>query len=238
MKKAIVVGATSGIGRGLAEILVENGYKVGIAGRRTELLNEIKGQNEDAYITKTIDVTKIDILGEKLNEMVDELCGLDLFVISSGTGNRNLNFTYELEKPAVDVNVVGFTYIADWAFDFFSKQKQGQIVAITSVAGIRGLRFSPSYSASKAYQINYLESLEAQFKKNKTPITLTEIRPGFVRTDLVKGDDIFWVASVEKAVKQMYKAIVSKKRLAYITKRWAFIGCVMKILPRFIFQKV
>lgn len=230
MKKAIVIGATSGIGRGLAKMLADNGWTVGITGRRAELLEELKKEKPESFITKQFDVTDLTETEAKLQELVEELGGLDLLFLSSGNGNINGRLIFDIEKETIDVNVTAFTFIADWAYRFFEKQKFGHFAAITSIAGLMGDDIAPSYSATKAFQINYLEGLRKKAAKSKKPIIITDIRPGFVDTAMAKGEGLFWVAPVNKAVKQIYKALLSKKKVAYITKRWRLIGIILKFL--------
>src|SRR5688572_20493725 len=128
MKKVIVVGATSGIGKELAQLLVKNGFKVGITGRRTELLKELKLSNPDLFVSKTFDVTETNTIPQHLQELVNELGGLDLLVLSSGIGDLNKELDFEIEKRTIDVNVSGFTCVADWSFNYFWKQKSGHFV--------------------------------------------------------------------------------------------------------------
>lgn len=236
MKKAIIIGATSGIGKGLAKLLTDNGYIVGITGRRTELLSTLKQLNPDSFISKTLDVTDTQTSIQQLDKLVHELGGLDLLIISSGTGDLNENLDFTIEKRTIDTNVLGFTRIADWAFNFFEKQKSGHLVGISSVGGLRGSRQAPSYNATKAYQINYLEALRQKAAHLKMSITVTDVRPGFVDTDMAKGEGQFWVASVEKAAEQIFTAIENKKKIVYITKRWRLIATVMKCIPRVIYD--
>ncbi len=238
MKKAIIIGASSGIGKGLAKLLTENAYKVGITGRRTELLNELKKSNPNSFLIKTFDATDINTSIEKLEKLASELGGLDLLVFSSGTGDLNETLDFKIEKRVIDLNVTGFTNITGWAFNYFEKQKYGHLVAITSLAGIRGNCQAPSYNATKAYQINYLEGLRQKAKKSKNPVFVTDIRPGFVDTDMAKGERLFWVMPVNKVVKQIFKVIKKKKKVAYVTKRWGIIAKILKILPKFIYDKM
>ncbi|MFC2118898.1 SDR family NAD(P)-dependent oxidoreductase [Bacteroidota bacterium] len=237
MKKAIIIGASSGIGRELAVILVNNNYKVGITGRRKELLDELKKTNKQGFIIKVFDASKDDNTGN-LEELVDELSGLDLLVISSGTGDLNPELDFSIEKKTIDLNVTGFTEIATWAFNYFEKQKYGHLIAISSIAGIRGSRLATSYYATKAYQINYIEGLRQKAKKIKMPIYVSDIRPGLVDTDMAKGDGQFWVAKKEVAAKQIYNIIKRKKDIAYVTKRWRIIAMLLKILPNWIYNRM
>jgi len=147
--------------------LVDNNYIVGITGRRTELLNELKETNPNSFLTKTFDVIDIKTSIRKLEELITELRGLDLIILSSGTGDVNTNLDFEIDRKVIDVNVTGFTNILNWAYSYFEKQEFGHLVAISSIAGIRGSREAPSYNATKSYQINYLEGLRQKSKKLK-----------------------------------------------------------------------
>lgn len=238
MKKAIVIGATSGIGAALAKLLVDNGYKVGITGRRAELLNQIKAENPTAYLTKTFDVTDTTLSIQKLNELTTELGGLDLVIISSGTGDINSQLDFVIEKRTIDTNVLGFTCIADWAFNYFENQKSGHLVGISSVGGLRGSRQAPSYNATKAYQINYLEGLRQKAGNLKTQIYVTDIRPGLVDTDMAKGEGLFWVMPVAKVAEQIFKAIQKKRKIAYVTKRWHVMAMISKAIPKRIYDRM
>jgi short-subunit dehydrogenase len=238
MKKAIIIGATSGIGKGLAKLLIANNYKVGITGRRSEILVELKNENPDSFVIKTFDIADTKSNVEKLEELTNELGGLDLLIISSGTGDLNDNLDFAIEKRTIETNVLGFTSVADWTFNFFEKQKSGHLVGISSVGGLRGSRQSPSYNATKAFQINYLEALRQKATKLKLQIFVTDIRPGLVATEMAKGEGLFWVMPVEKTVRQIYGAIKKKKKIAYVTKRWQLIAVMLKRMPRPIYDRM
>jgi len=238
MKKAIVVGASSGMGRGIAELLANDGYRVAITGRRHNLLTEIRNQKPEQFIISCFDVTHLDIVSAKLDVLVQELGGLDLFFISAGGGDLNETLDFEVEKKMIDLNVSAFTQLADWAYRYFRNQGFGHLVAISSIAGIRGLRHAPAYNATKAYQVSYLEGLRQKSNYLRLPITVTDIRPGFVDTPNAKGEGRFWQASVKKASLQIYSAVISRSKVAYITKRWWLIAMILKIVPRFIYERI
>lgn len=238
MKKAIVIGASSGIGKGIARLLSEKGYKVGITGRKTKLLEKIKNTKSNSFLIKSFDATDTTTSIVKLEELTSELGDLDLLIFSAGTGNLNETLDFEIERETIDLNVSGFTNIIDQAYNYFEKQEFGHLAAISSAAGIRGSRQAPSYNATKAYQINYLEGLRQKSTKSKKLIYVTGIRPGLVDTAMAKGEDLFWVMPVEKVSKQILKAISKKKKVVYVTKRWGIIARVLKLLPRFIYDKM
>ena len=229
-KNAIIFGATSGIGKELAKLLIIDGYKVAITGRRENRLKEIKTSNPDKYIIKKHDVTLLNESEKVFNELTNELGTVDLVVYSSGIAKPNYSLEWEKELPTLEVNVVGAVKIYGLAYNFFHKQGYGHLVGISSVAGLRGNRHTPAYFASKAFQNNYLESLWMKAKRSKSDIHITDIAPGFIDTKMALGDT-FGMAPLNKATKQIYTAIKHKKKKAYITKRWSLIAFVMKRIP-------
>jgi len=235
-KKAIIFGATSGIGKQLANLLVEDGYIVAITGRREEKLLEIQSTNPDKYIIKKHDVSKLETSEKVFHELIHELGNIDLIVYSSGLADPNYNLEWSKELPTLEVNVIAAVKIYGLAYNFFHDQGYGHLVGISSVAGLRGNRHVPAYFASKAFQNNYLESLWMKAKRSKANIFITDIAPGFVDTKMALGDT-FGMASLEKATKQIYAAIKRKKKKAYITKRWRLIACAMQILPASLIMK-
>ena len=238
MKKVIIIGASSGIGRELAKIFVSNGYEVGVAARRTVLLDELKAEMPVKVYTAAIDIKNTDTAIRSLENLIKEMAGVDIIVISSGTGHINPELDWPKEKETIDTNVSGFTAIAGIAMKYFAQKGSGHLVGISSIAAIRGSNECPAYNASKAFMSNYLEGLRKKSEKEKLNIAITDIQPGLVDTAMAKGKGLFWVAPPKKAAEEIYKAIVKKKKKAYITKRWAIIALLFKILPGFIYNKI
>jgi short-subunit dehydrogenase len=237
LKKAIVVGASSGIGYELAKVLSEKNYHVGICGRRVPLLEELQKSLKGPCFIKRIDVTQVDEAVQKLNELITEMGGVDLVILSSGTGHINPNLDWTTEKETIDVNVTGFTVMANAAMKYFLQKGSGHLAGISSIAGIRGNGYAPAYSASKAFVSNYLEGMRHKAAKAGVPVMVTDIMPGYVDTVMAQGDHIFWRASVKEAVRQIYVGLEKKKKLVYITRRWRLIAWLLKILPEFILRK-
>ncbi len=238
MKKAIIIGASSGMGRGIAELLARDGYQVAITGRRRELLEEIRNSRPGSFVVSCFDVTNLEIVPSVLDGLAMELGGCDLFFISAGGGDLNEMLDFSIEKKMIDLNVAAFTQLADWAYRYFMKQGYGHLAAISSIAGLRGLRHAPAYNATKAYQVSYLEALRQKSNHLGLPITVTDIRPGFVDTPNAKGEGRFWQASVSKASGQIYSALKAGRKVVYVTKRWWLIAMIMKLVPRFIYERV
>ncbi|MBA2407525.1 MAG: SDR family NAD(P)-dependent oxidoreductase [Chitinophagales bacterium] len=237
MKKVIIVGASSGIGRQLALLYAQQGHKVGITGRRGNMLQEVQHQFPDLISIQRFDNTTEDI-SFHLNQLINRVGGMDLFILSSGTGNINLSLDWNLEKEMIDLNVVAWTEIVDFIFHFFQKQRKGHLTAITSIGSIRGEGRAPAYNATKAFQANYLEGLRKKSVYEMLNISVTDIQPGFVKSAMAKSYKRFWEAPLKKAAQQIFYAIERKKKKAYVTKRWWFIAQLLKILPDWIYYKI
>ena len=243
-KKAIIIGASSGIGKALAKVLSKNGYILGLVARREELLKELQNELSNKSLIKKIDITQPDATN-LLFDLIKEMNGVDLIIINAGTGfstsskdwNKEI-FDWSKEKITIDTNVIGFTAMVMASYHYFLKQKKGHLVGISSVAALIPNSGSPAYSASKAFVSNYLQGLSIHAYKSKLPIAITDIRPGFVDTKMAQGEGIFWKASKEKASMQIYQAIKKKKTIAYITKRWNLVAGILKILPKILHKKL
>ena len=238
MKKAIIIGATSGIGRALAKVLAKNGYVVGITGRRLQFLESLQQEIPSYTIISRFDVTNTDEAIKSVNDLIGKLGGLDLFVYNSGTGHLNPELDFKKDVDTINVNVTGFTALSSMIYNYFIKQGHGHLVGISSIAALGGNHIATSYNASKAYMSNYLQGLGKKSVKDNNGIKVTEILPGYVDTDMAKGEGKFWVASPEKAAEQIYDAIKGGRHKAYITKRWRLIGWAMKILPTWVYNKL
>lgn len=239
MPNAIVFGATSGIGRQLAAFLVKDGYKVAITGRRQDLLKEIQSEQPEAYLIHTLNVQDIESTDHIFDQIIQTFETVDLIIHAAGIGYENPELDWKLEQDTIKTNVLAATHIYDLAFNQFKRQGFGHLVSISSIASLRGNRHSPSYFASKAYQVNYLESLYFKAKEIKGgKVHITDVRPGYVDTRMALGDDIFWMSSLEKASKQIYSAIKQKKRSVYVSKRWILIAWVLKIVPSWLIKQV
>ena len=234
----LIIGATSGIGRALAESYANDGHHLGIIGRRTHLLDELRSQYPSNIYPATADVTRQEQAEQAIRSLHDELGSIDLAILCSGTGDLNPSLDYALERPTIDTNVTGWTFVIDTLYRLFEQQGCGHLVAITSVGGLRGEPGAPSYSATKAYQINYMEALRKKAFKGGGSITVTDIRPGLVDTAMARGDGLFWVMPVEKVVRQIRSAIRRKKSKAYVTKRWHFLAVITRNLPFSLYRRM
>lgn len=233
-KTIIIIGASSGIGRELSEQYLKKGYKVGILARRIDLLNEISLLAPDRVVVGSLDVSKTDKMVSDYENFLQKFNKIDLIINSAGIGFVNHDLELDLELKTNHVNVDGFVAITITSIKYLIKQGHGHYAGITSIAALAGKADYPSYNASKAYQSNYLEAMRQFVYRKKLPITITDIQPGFVETNMSKGEKFIWMASVNKASRQIIRALGRKREHVYITHRWRLIAWVIKLAPRFV----
>jgi short-subunit dehydrogenase len=236
MQKILIVGATSGIGRELALLYAAKGHLVGATGRRQELLYTLQLEYPNHIITECYDTTANDAIFH-LEALVKKLGGLDLLIYNAGWGDLKETLDWEVDKGTVDVNVNAFLTASHFGWGYFTAQGHGHLATISSIAGIRGNRYSPAYSASKAFQSIYFEGLSIKARRMKIPLYVTDIQPGFVDTKMAKGPK-FWVAPVQKAAKQIVLGIAKKRRRVYVTRRWWLIAKLFKWIPAWIYYRL
>ena len=237
MKRAIIIGASSGIGREVGTMLLEEGWSIGIAARRTGKLEEIKAGNPDKVQVMPIDVTHEDA-GERLLELVGRMGGVDLFFYTSGIGKANPEVDTPTEVQTVEVNVTGFTRMVDTMFNYMAAHEGGHIAVVTSVAGTKGIGMAPSYSASKTYQSHYIQALEQLAHTRRLNIRFTDIRPGFVDTPLIEGRHYPLTMDVTSTARHILKAVRAHKHVSIIDQRYKILVFLWRMIPRCIWRSL
>ena len=238
MKTAIIIGASSGIGRALAVTLSLDGYRVGAVARRTDLLTQLRSELAGPCVIKTIDVSQPEQAMPRLRELIEELGDVELFIISAGTGFDNAALAWNPERDTIAVNVLGFASMVNVACAHLEARGAGHLVGISSLAALRGVGAAPAYAASKAFVSNYLQGVRYRFTKLKLPIAVTDVQPGFVDTAMAKAERLFWVASPQTAARQIAAAIRGRKRHVYVTRRWRLIAWLMRVVPDSVYARL
>ncbi|MFA5444298.1 MAG: SDR family NAD(P)-dependent oxidoreductase [Bacteroidales bacterium] len=236
MKRAIIIGATSGIGKEVARILAEKGWKVGIAGRREALLKQMKESDPKSFEYEVLDVTREDA-PERLESLISKTGGMDLYLHSSGHGMINPDLDPEQQMTTVETNITGFVRLINFAFHYFRNQKHGHIAAITSVAGTRGMGINAAYSASKRFQMTYLTALAQLSENRKYNIRITEIRPGFVRTEFLHRKYPMCMEAPYVA-EMIVRGLLKGKRHMIIDWRYRLLIFAWKMIPERIWEKI
>ena len=238
MKRAIVIGASSGIGKQVAQMLIDDGWTVGLAARRDGMLLSMMHAHEDRVKVEKIDVTASTATDSMLH-LIKRIGGMDLFFYAAGIGKQNRDLQEDIELSTVRTNALGFTRMIGAAYHYFAEQGGGHIVAITSIAGTKGLGPSPSYSATKAMQNTYLQALEQLANSQGLNILFTDIRPGFVDTDLLSGTHHYpMLMKPEPVAKAIMKAIKQKKHICVIDTRWRLLTMLWRRIPRWIWRRM
>ena len=228
----IVIGATSGIGRAVAEIYIRQGHRVGITGRREALLREVAlNAPEGAVFPKAFDVSEDDA-AEHLSELVAAMGGVDVCLYSSGYGHTNTVLEPSLELGQVDVNAKGFVRCSVWLFNYWAERGvRGHLAVISSVASILPLGVCPAYSATKKFEAFYAQTLRQLARIREADIRITVIKPGCVDTDVIHGRHFPMTIRKENAAASIVRAIKRNKKTAVIDGRWAALGVLMRMIP-------
>lgn len=235
---AIIIGASSGIGNEVARLLLQRGWHCGIAARRTEPLEQLRSEYPQLTETETIDITSEEA-PERLLQLIERLGGMDLYFHASGIGKQNRDLQTDIEMSTVDTNAMGFTRIVDTAFNYLASHGGGHIAAISSIAGTKGLGPAPSYSATKAFQNTYLQALEQLANARRLNIRFTDLRPGFVDTPLLDGDNHFpMMLRPQQVAKEMVESIERRRHVRVIDWRWRIITALWRLIPRSIWRKL
>lgn len=222
----LIIGATSGIGYNLWKHYVSKEHNVIVTGRKKELLDNMVKSCPEHTLPIQCDISQLDSFDNALESIVHKYHRIDLAIVCAGIGELNPRLDVETELSTLSVNVMGWANAVASIYRLFERQKSGHLVTITSVGGLQPTPIAPSYSASKAFQINYTKSL--QRKAKGTDIIVTEIRPGLVDTRMAKGEGLFWVMPLGKVCHRIIRAVDKKQKRLIVTRRWRIISFVLK----------
>lgn len=237
-KKAIIVGASSGIGMEVAKLLLADGWRIGIAARRQELLLELKATAPERIEVMSLDVAQPDG-GERLLRLVERLGGMDLYFHASGIGKQNRTLEPDIELRTMETNADGFARMIGTAYRYFAERGEGHIAAITSIAGTKGLGPAPAYSATKAMQATYLQALEQQARQRRLKIRFTDIRPGFVDTALLSGDFKYpMMLRPEAVARDIVRSIGKGRHVRVIDVRYRILTFFWRHIPNWLWRLI
>jgi decaprenylphospho-beta-D-erythro-pentofuranosid-2-ulose 2-reductase len=238
-ERVLIIGASSGIGRSLAEQLLKEGSSVAMVARRESMTNDELRMTNGKALVYTHDVRNYAEVPALFQQITHDLGGLDLIIYSSGVmpAMDEHEYNFEKDREIIEVNVLGAFAWLDEAAKRFEQLKGGTIVGISSVAGERGRRGNPAYCTSKAALTTYLESLRNRL--SRYGVKVVTIKPGFIDTEMTRGKPgMFWVVSAETAAKRMLGAAKRGEQTAYVPKRWRFVTFVLKCIPSFVFRRL
>lgn len=235
-KRAIIIGATSGIGQEVARLLLAEGWQLGIAGRREENLKDFQRLAPERIQIQVIDVRK-EGAELDLESLIRKVGGMDLYFHGSGIGNQNKSLNPEIEINTLQTNGTGFIRLVTHAFNYFKEQGKGHIAIISSIAGTKGLGIAPAYSATKRFQNTYIDALEQLAHINGNDICFTDIRPGFVATGLLNdGKNYPMLMKKENVAKEIVKGLKRKKRVLVVDWRYRWLVAFWKLIPAWLWK--
>lgn len=230
MKKAIIVGASSGIGREVACRLIRDGWQVGLMARREQPLVSLREMADDRVDYALCDVTMPDA-PDRLLALIDRLGGVDLYFHAAGIGSQNLDLESQIEMNTVNTNAVGFCRLVNVVFQYMKTHGGGHIAVISSIAGVKGLAPAPSYSATKAFQNTYIQALEQLAYSQRLPIRFTDIRPGFVDTALIAGSGFPMKMKPEVVARHIVRSIYRRRHVVVIDWRYRLLVFFWCLVP-------
>ncbi|TKB49786.1 SDR family NAD(P)-dependent oxidoreductase [Ferrimonas sediminicola] len=232
---AIIIGANAGLSQTLARKLAAEGVRLGLLAADRPALQPLLDQLPDTTLCNEIDIFDPDQCRQALDQLWQQLEGAQLVIINTAANHQDLDLPWLADKMVVDVNVTGFTALANAAFARFRQQKYGQLAAITSIAGERG-GASSAFHASKAYQQNYLQGLRLHAQRLKLPVTVSDLRLGYIDKMQARGSKT-WGASLEVVADQILANLKKAKATSYVTRRWRLVSWIGRLLPEFIYNK-
>ncbi len=241
----LIIGATSGIGREVAEQLAAQGVRLGLAGRRIELLREL----QERYGHERISIAQMDVTDpsatEALDNLLDEVGAPDVLLFASGVGKQNPELEEEREINTVNTNCGGMVRIVDHFINYvkrtteYNKGHKAHIAVITSVAGTMGMGQAPAYSASKSMQSAYIVALAQHVRMQRIPATFTDIRPGFVATELLNPAKHYpMLMTKAEAARHIIRGIERRKRIVIFDWRFRCIVALWRLIPRWLWERI
>lgn len=237
MKRAIIIGASSGMGREVARILLAEGWRVGVAARRTAPLRELEIANPKQVVSADIDVNDEEAPA-KLLSLIERFGGIDLYFHAAGVGWQNPQLDLTVELDTVRTNGMGFTRLVDTAFGYMATHGGGHIAVISSIAGTKGLGPAPAYSATKAFQNTYIQALEQLANARRLPIRFTDIRPGFVDTPLLAGGHYPMLMSSTAVARQIVRAVNRRRHVRVIDWRYRVLVFFWRLIPNVVWRRL
>ena len=242
MSRAIIIGATSGIGLEVARVLTQQGWQVGIAGRRQERLQEIQRTDLNVVATQQLDVTRPDA-PDRLLQLIGKMGGtVDLILHSSGIGYQNVNLDMERELATVETNALGMTRIVGTAFNYLAERPdhEAHLAVISSIAGTHGLGAAPAYSSTKRFVSHYIECLQQLCTiRRLRHIHLHDIRPGFVRTALLADGHRYPLQlDPHRVAEDIVRSILRGRTVITLDWRYRLLTALWRLVPRWLWVRM
>ena len=244
--RAIVVGASSGIGAALVEELAARGMRVAALARRESELKQLAERlapvctaSGGRVVVRVHDAARTADVPALFEELHEALGGIDLVVYAAALMPKTAPDEYDTEKDLAQlaVNVGGCIAWGNAAARLFSSQRRGTLVGISSIAGERGRKGNPVYGATKAAMNHYLEALRNRLADRGAHVVT--IKPGFVETAMTAGmGKLLWLIGPKEAARAILKAVDGRANERFVPCRWWLVAFVIRSIPSFVFKKL
>lgn len=245
MKQAIIIGATSGIGLAVATLLIEKGWRVAVTGRRLERLEALQhSYGKERVVIRAMDVTD-ESATESLDALLEEVAAPDVLLYAAGIGKQNPELNEDMELRTVKTNCEGMVRIVDHFINYvkqsphYNAKHKAHIAVITSVAGTMGMGQAAAYSATKSMQSAYLVALAQLARMKHLPITIGDIRPGFVATEILNPDKHYpMLMSAERAAHYILRSFERRQRITIFDWRYRLLVSFWRLIPRWLWERI
>lgn len=243
-KVVFLTGASSGIGEALALEMARRGAIIGLLARRKELLQELAikcDQNGGRAKWFAVDATDARAVSDATEKLINEFGKIDILIANAGIGGNNeqtRNFEAEAVTQVINTNLIGAVNAVAAVLPQMLAQKSGHLVAVSSLAGFRGLPKSAAYCASKAGMTAFFESVRLDVQDQGIDVTI--IKPGFIKTPLTAGrkNKLPFVMELEDSIPHFINAIEKRKKFAVFPWQLGAIVRAARFFPVRLYDKI
>jgi len=243
-KVVFLTGASSGIGEALAIEIAKRGAIIGLLARREELLKSLAQKCEEVGGKARVfacDVVDADAVQKAADSLRHEFDRIEILIANAGVNGKDKQtqeINPEFVKKVIDINLMGAVNAVYAVLPQMLERKSGQLVAVSSLAGFRGLPKSAAYSASKGAMTNLFESIRLDVQDNGVAVTI--IQPGFIKTPLTAGrkNKMPFLMELDNAIPLFIDAIEKKKKFAAFPWQLAAFVRLGRIFPAWLYDKI
>lgn len=245
-RTVLITGASAGLGEGMARRWAAQGKNLALCARRLDKLEALRAELEAAHpsirvAVRELDVADGDAVQKVFNELDSELGGIDRFVLNAGLGKGASigSGKAHANRETAMVNVVGTLNQAESAMEILSARGEGHLVFISSVSSLRGMpKAQNTYGASKAFVSSLAQGLHAELDSAGSKIVVTDILPGYIRTDINRSVKTSLMTEFDEGVDALVKTIDTEPTRALVpAKPWKMIGPLLTLLPEKLSRK-